>query len=325
MTAPLNNAHKITDFKDVSVPTADPSGRTPVDAPAPSVIQASWQRALASGLDMNRPPSGASQASTDQLSRLLHTRKQLVATSCPEMRRLGEQIHAFDGILLLADPSGIILCSLGDDSFAARAARVALQAGANWNEKCRGTNAIGTVIATGHAVAVDGMEHYMSSNGFLSCAAAPIYSSDGEVAGVLNASNRYGRMQRGMLELVCRAASRIERRLFVNDFWREVVISLYSLTRNSEALNEGLLALSEKGFIVGADEVARKSLGIHLHEIGKLRMEDIVAGYPSSPSIVVSCAHMPLHSTRKPTGDPLYAQVTPGRVDARIQANAARL
>lgn len=279
------------------------------DVSLSSMLQASWQRSLMYGLDMHRSSSGDQNASQTQLAMLLHSRQQLVAYSCPEMRRLGRLMPGFDGILMLAAPSGIVLCSLGDDSFAARAARVALRPGANWHERWRGTNAIGTVIATGNAVAVEGVEHYMPSNGFLSCAAAPIHDATGQLAGVLNVSNRCGKLSADALNLVRASASRIEYSLFVAHFSREILLSLHPFVEFLETPLEGLLALSEDGIVVGANESAKILTGLTCQEIGKVRSADFLKASPSPSKLLLSQAIMPLQLTRRPDGIALYGRI----------------
>ena len=59
-------------------------------------------------------------------------------------------------MIALTDASGLILHSLGDDDFLARAQKVALRAGAVWSEEHQGTNAIGMTIAAREAVTVHG-------------------------------------------------------------------------------------------------------------------------------------------------------------------------
>lgn len=243
------------------------------------IIQASWERSLLSGLSMDRAPSTVPHASTAQLAMLMHARQQLVAYACPEMRRLGQRMPGFNGILMLADASGIVLCSMGDDSFAETASRVALRAGANWNERWRGTNAIGTVIATGMPVRIDGMEHYMSSNGFLTCAAAPVLDAQGHLTGVLNASNRQGSLSANTLNQVSESAARIEMGIFMSSFAREKILSLRKHTQDQRRPLEGLMALSENGVIVGANATAKRLTGLAEYELGKTRVEDLLDAF----------------------------------------------
>jgi transcriptional regulator of acetoin/glycerol metabolism len=82
----------------------------------------------------------------------------------------------------------VLLQALGDPDFLSRAERVALVAGASWHERDRGTNAIGTALSELRPLVVVGGEHFLERNGFLSCAAAPLFAPDGRVLGVLDIS-----------------------------------------------------------------------------------------------------------------------------------------
>lgn len=229
------------------------------------------------------------------------------------MQQLARQMCSHGGILMLADPGGIVLCTLGDDSFAERAARVALKAGANWNEKWRGTNAIGTVIATGRHVAVDGQEHYQSRHAFLSCAAAPIRSPQGQLAAVLNVSGQRGKLPPEALSLVRMAALHIGHLLFLSEFSSEIVVRLHPFPEALGTASAGLLALSEAGTVAGANEAARSLLGLTAADIGVTPAEALV-GTPLAA--IVGCAGgliLPLHPARSPGASAMFGQIQVNR------------
>jgi transcriptional regulator of acetoin/glycerol metabolism len=72
----------------------------------------------------------------------------------PIMENLREQIENTRSMVILTDPSGLILKSTGDDDFMSKASRVALRAGVSWDEHNKGTNAIGTSLAEEQPVTV---------------------------------------------------------------------------------------------------------------------------------------------------------------------------
>ena len=113
------------------------------------LLQASWRRSREFGLAPDGRMPGAPHASAAQLARALEHRHALVAHARPVMEFLCEQIRDTDSMVILADPQGMLLHSLGDADFAEKAARVALRPGAIWHEQWRGTNAIGTALADG--------------------------------------------------------------------------------------------------------------------------------------------------------------------------------
>jgi transcriptional regulator of acetoin/glycerol metabolism len=92
--------------------------------------------------------------------------------------------HIFKGgnfVVLLADSQGYILESFGEPGFEERVQKISLSVGANWHESIKGTNAIGTALASRSFISVFAWEHFCRENHFLTCSAAPIFDSMGEL------------------------------------------------------------------------------------------------------------------------------------------------
>jgi transcriptional regulator of acetoin/glycerol metabolism len=64
-----------------------------------------------------------------------------------------------------------------------KAQRLALAPGNLWSESGRGTNAIGTALAIDDSCEIEGRQHFLISNQGLYCAAVPLQSPDGKIAG----------------------------------------------------------------------------------------------------------------------------------------------
>lgn len=130
------------------------------------------------------------------------------------MEHVFEQIRESGSMVILADANGLLLETVGDADFVNRADRVALAAGASWDENLRGTNAIGTALSEEAPVAVLGAEHFLEHNSFLTCCASPIFGPDGRLLGVLDISGDYRSQQHHTLGLARLSSSIIEKRLF---------------------------------------------------------------------------------------------------------------
>lgn len=233
-------------------------------------LQASWRRSLDFGLRPDVRNPGAPHASAQQLARALEHRRALVAQARPVMEFLFEQIRDSENLVLLADAQGMLLHALGDGGFADKAARVALRPGAIWHEQWRGTNAIGTALADGQAVVVHGAEHYLERNAFLTCAAAPIADPGGRLLGVLDISGEQRGYHRHTLGLVRSATRMIEHQLFEARHGSELRLRLHAHAEGLGTVAEGLLALSEDGWIIGANTAALELLGLPRSAIGAL-------------------------------------------------------
>jgi transcriptional regulator of acetoin/glycerol metabolism len=112
--------------------------------------------------------------SAGQLARAADQQREFIAHARPVMEYLHAQTRDSGSMVILADDRGVLLQALGDTDFLGRAERVALMPGASWNERYRGTNAIGTALAESSSVTIHAGEHYLERNGFLTCAAAPV-------------------------------------------------------------------------------------------------------------------------------------------------------
>ncbi|HEU5295156.1 MAG TPA: sigma-54-dependent Fis family transcriptional regulator [Burkholderiaceae bacterium] len=233
----------------------------------------SWRRSHAHGLAPDSRTPGVPHASRAQLSRAVERQHSFVAHARPVMEFVGEQIRGCDSIIILADAQGMLLDALGDGGFVDKAARVALRPGANWDERWRGTNAIGTALATGAAVAVYGAEHYLERNAFLNCAAAPVVDPSGQPLGVIDISGDRRGFPRHALGLSRSAARLVEHQLFQARFGNALTLHLHRHPEGLGTVTEGLLALSEDGWIIGANSVALAWLGLSVSAIGATTIE----------------------------------------------------
>ncbi len=241
------------------------------------VLHARWLRSQRHGLAPDGRTPGTPHASSVQLARALDHRRTLVSHAKPVMAFLNEQIHESDSIVVLADPQGMLLHSMGDLGFADRAARVALRPGAVWSEQWRGTNAIGTALAEDAPVVVHGGEHYLERNGFLTCAAAPIADASGQLLGVLDISGDRRAYHRHTLGLVRSGARMIEHQLFDTRHGAGLKLRIHSQAEGLGTVTEGLVALSEDGWIVGATTAALEMLHLTRAAIGTTTIERALA------------------------------------------------
>jgi transcriptional regulator of acetoin/glycerol metabolism len=277
-------------------------------------LYASWQRSREFGLSPDARTPGAPHASGAQLTRALEQRGTLVAHARPVMEFLCEQIQDANSIIVLADSQGMLLHSLGDACFADKAARVALRPGAIWHEQWRGTNAIGTALAAGTAVVVNGAEHYLERNRFLTCAATPIMDPTGHVLGVLDISGDHRSYHRHTLALVRSAARMVENQLFQARFGAGRQLRLHGQPEGIGSVTEGLLALSEDGWIVGANAAGLAMLGLERTAIGATMIDRVLPIELQSlfqNSGKSGRAPRPVH---REDGSVLWARLDPGRI-----------
>ena len=169
------------------ISTADANDTRAGDAPLskPQTIEKSWDRCRSYGLDLTEKPDFGPLRS-DFLSEELEKNHNLVSHALPVLETLYQQLAGTHSMVVLTDEQGLILHSLGDSDFLERAQRVALQPGVTWSEDSRGTNAIGTALIERAPICVNGAEHFLKANRFLTCSAVPIIDPHGRTVGVLD-------------------------------------------------------------------------------------------------------------------------------------------
>ena len=218
-------------------------------------ISASWQRCLDAGLDPAKPLPPERDDAALRAERERH--EQVLRLAVAEMQGLHRQIAGSNFMIAFAAPDGTLLDTIADASFGDAASAAAIQPGNLWTERRRGTNALGTVAATGGALMVHGPEHFFRGYASLTCIAAPVFGPDAQLVGVLDASSDCRSRQRHTRALVAMAASQIENGLFRAHHRDEMVIAFHSRGEYLHTLSAGLIALDGNGRVRGANSQAR--------------------------------------------------------------------
>jgi len=150
------------------------------------VIEDSWHRLMARGIDPDALPAPEVEDSTLDM---LRQSSGLMAVLDEVARGLGSLVAEGDNILVIADAQGRVLWRSGPRSVLGHADRLGFVEGAHWGEDAVGTNAIGTALMSNSAVQVFSAEHYARSHHAWTCAGAPIKDPrTGHVIGVVDVS-----------------------------------------------------------------------------------------------------------------------------------------
>ncbi len=225
-------------------------------------IERSWRRCLASGID-TQSPSNIEVVTAQELARKREQNHQLLALARPEMETLSEQIAHTRNVVILTDDEGLILHSMGSQHLFGEEQRLALSAGASWNESQRGTNAIGTAIFEQSALTVQGAEHFMSYHHALNCSAVPIFGAENQLIATLDVSNDYNVSQQHTLALVKMSAQMIENRLFLASHQSDVVLHFHARPEFIGTLWEGVAMFTDHGELVATNRSGQFQLGLN--------------------------------------------------------------
>ena len=249
----------------VSTPNSEPSfGAATSDKP--QTIAKSWDRCRSYGLDLTEKPDSAPIRS-DALSEELERNHYLVSHALPVLETLYQQLAGSHSMVVLTDEQGLILHSLGDNDFIERAQRVALQPGVSWSEDSRGTNAIGTALVERSPICVNGAEHFLKANQFLTCSAVPISDPRGRMVGVLDVTGDHRGYSSHTIALVKMSAQMIENHLFSDAFPEGIAIHMHGRPEFLGTLCEGIVSFSPDGAFISANRSACSMLGRSLADL----------------------------------------------------------
>jgi transcriptional regulator of acetoin/glycerol metabolism len=227
------------------------------------MIEKSHQRSASYGLNQTDLPDFSHVGRTD-LKLLLEQNRTLCDFALPVMDTLYEQIENTHSVVILTDTSGLVLHARGDDDFLERANKVAIQPGAAWSERSKGTNAIGTTIAEQLPTLVHGNEHYLNANHFLTCSAAPIFDHQGSMLGVLDVTGDQRSYHRHTMALVRMSAQMIENQLFSAAFRNAITVHFHARAELIGTLMEGIASFTPGGRFLSANRAALFKLDLPL-------------------------------------------------------------
>lgn len=177
-----------------------------------SFVSRSWVRCLNEyGLDpgLMREPT-----TVDALQLLERTKRFGTLVDCAklEMANLYQQLADANAAVVLTDSDGVILSVVGEAGFTKAAASSGLREGAVWSEEEQGTNGMGTCLVERMPLVVHRDQHFLARNIKLTCTAAPIFDSQGNLAAVLDLSSESRLQQQYSTVLVGMSAQTIENR-----------------------------------------------------------------------------------------------------------------
>ncbi|ROL63033.1 sigma-54-dependent Fis family transcriptional regulator [Pseudomonas vranovensis] len=237
------------------------------------LIQASWQRCRAYGLDHQSQPQFG-DASAVQVSELLERQHSLLGTTRDEV--LPQYAHLLGNssyLIMLSDDHGQLLEAWGTRRFIDPRQRHGFVAGACWREQGVGTNAIGTALATGEAVHVSQDEHFLKLNRFMASAAAPLFDAERQLIGVLDVSSDSYLPTAQTQGLVRMMSQSLENRLILARFAGHYQqLSFNTGANNLDSQWAGLLVFDDQGRVLAANRRADSLLG---HNPLQLNLEQL--------------------------------------------------
>ncbi|MGI2935932.1 sigma-54-dependent Fis family transcriptional regulator [Vibrio diabolicus] len=223
-------------------------------------LSTSWIRSEQAGLKQRRRPEdirvtpATLQDRRHQLNFLLETVTQFALP-------LFNQLFAHsDSRLILTDADGVIIGSWGQPKFREKLTEIALSSGACWQEKVKGTNAIGTAIVEAKPVSVIGDQHFIQHHRFISCSANPIFDHLGHLIGVLDITSEQKKHDFSTQVLVQNMVQKVENQLLNLIPQGHIRVDLACEKGLLNSGWQGIIIANEDGQILAHNQVASQLL-----------------------------------------------------------------
>ncbi|EKA7365268.1 sigma-54-dependent Fis family transcriptional regulator [Vibrio parahaemolyticus] len=223
-------------------------------------LSTSWIRSEQAGLKQRRRPEDI-RVTPATLQDRRHQLNFLLETVIQFALPLFNQLFAHsDSRLILTDADGVIIGSWGQPKFREKLTEIALSSGACWQEKVKGTNAIGTAIIEAKPVSVIGDQHFIQHHRFISCSANPIFDHLGHLIGVLDITSEQKKHGFSTQVLVQNMVQQVENQLLNLIPQGHIRVDLAYEKGLLNSGWQGIIIANEDGQILAHNQVASQLL-----------------------------------------------------------------
>ncbi|WP_432349133.1 sigma-54-dependent Fis family transcriptional regulator (plasmid) [Shinella yambaruensis] len=333
---------------------------SPRDAP----VVKSWLRCLN---DYKLDPTIAQEAYIVPELKLREHREQaeeLIRIGRSGLEGLFNQVAGQNYVLLLSDARGVTVDFMGDPTFDNQLRKAGLYLGSEWSENRAGTCAVGACIVSGEPVIIHQDDHFDASHIGLTCTAAPVFDTLGDLTAVLDISQLRSPTAKASQQLALHLATSTARRIeLANLMTRTRNDWVLRLARSPEFLDvdpDAAIALDGSGRITGMTHggfgalarsmnmrglATRDFLGLRISEVFDMDVDDLprfMRGRPNgerllraknglvlfasaiAPAVSLRAPNMPAPRLPRALRDLSQGDAAMQRVQARAAKLAAR-
>lgn len=264
-------------------------------------VTQSWRRCVEQyGLDPAKP-SPVHIVTDTQLREHREQAERLIAIARSGLEALFRQIAGQKYVLLLADAKGVTVDYFGDPQFEDELRQAGLYLGSDWSEQLAGTCGVGSCIVTKQAITIHQSDHFDLTHTPLSCTAAPIFDTSGNLTAVLDISllrSPQPKISQSLaLNLVKASARRVEMANLMAANREEWVLRFSSSPEFLDVDPEAAVALDGSGRIIGMTHAAEvmlarqggKVLGERIERFLDLTVDslpDLMRGRPTETRLI---------------------------------------
>jgi transcriptional regulator of acetoin/glycerol metabolism len=218
-----------------------------------SSVAASWQRSRNHRITIDRTQAPRVEDAELFRRRCKHASLRHAARRALENSKIF--LSDANSIMILTDPTGLIIDTQGDNRVIDLGRTVHLEHGGRWSEADIGTNAIGAAIAEARPVQIHGAEHFCTEVQRWTCAAVPVHDPcDGELLGIVDISGPANTFNPQSLALAVSVGHHVESVLAQSIRQDNEKLLCDFLARRSMWLTEECLLLDRRGAILHATE-----------------------------------------------------------------------
>lgn len=234
------------------------------------LVANSWHRCVRMKVDPQATLCELRLLSQQQVNKRLKRRQKLVDAAMPFMTQLFNFVQGSETLVCLADDNGMILDVLKDPVIQQRTKHLCHNVGSDWSEGIAGTNAIGTALVEKKPVQITAGEQYCKVLHSLTSSAAPIFSPEKELLGVLCIVGLYQNVHPHTLGMVVAAVKAIENQLVTQKASYELLIAYKKVKTAIETMSDGLIAIEADQRITQLNSLGAKILQVNQEEcLGK--------------------------------------------------------
>ncbi|MFM2587050.1 sigma-54-dependent Fis family transcriptional regulator [Vibrio sp. TBV020] len=219
-------------------------------------LASSWKRSSNAGLKQIKKPDDIHLPRSLLKERRSMSQVVIEAVEQSALPLFNQVLAHSDSRLILTDPDGVILAAWGQDRFREKLLSIALEPGSCWQEKLKGTNAIGTALYEQRAVSIIGDQHFIKQHRFISCSASPLFNSEGKLVGVLDITSEQSRHDVTVQVLVQNMVQLIENHMLTHTPNGAIQINLAHDESVLKSGWQGIVIANEHGEVLAHNQVA---------------------------------------------------------------------
>src|SRR5690606_13096026 len=181
--------------------------------------------------------------------------EELIRIGRTGLEALFRQVADQSYVLLLSDARGVTVEFMGDPTFDNQLRKAGLYLGSEWSEVRAGTCAVGACMVSGKPVIIHQDDHFDACHIGLTCTAAPIFDTFGDLSAVLDISQLRSPTEKASqqlaLHLVASTARRIELANLMTRAREDWVLRLARLPDFLDVDPDAAITIDGNGMITG--------------------------------------------------------------------------